>query len=63
VLEDVAGIVPIALTLPVVYIKVVGEAGVLDFLGGLDSSLVEGETSNSIWLVHSIQASRVDFIC
>jgi len=52
--EDAASIVPITLTLPVVYIKVVGGAKVLDFLGGLGGGLVEGGISNPIWPIHSI---------
>jgi len=54
VLEDAAGIVPIALVLPVVCIGVVGGARVLDFLGKLGGSLVEGGKLNLIWLIHSI---------
>ena len=47
-LKDTASAVPITLALLVVCIRVVGEAGVLHFLGGLGSSRVEGEILNSI---------------
>ena len=62
-LEDAADTVPIAFALPVVCVRVVRRVRVLDFLKGLGSGLVKGRTLNSIWPIHSIQASRVDFIC
>ena len=62
-LKDIASAVLIVLALLVICIGVVEGAGVLDFLEGLGGSLVRRGTSNPIWPIHSIQASRVDFIC
>jgi len=63
ILEDAANAVLITLAFLVVCIGVVEEAKVLDFLGKLNGSLVGEEMSNLIWLIHSIQVSRIDFIC